>query len=50
MTRSMLRIRILIIAVVIAIASAFALGPRTAEAGDAIGGGHTAGVASTPVQ
>ncbi len=50
MTRQMARIRVLIVAIVIAIVSAVALGPRTALAGDAPGGGHTPLVASTPVK
>ncbi len=43
-------IRIFIVAVLIALASAFAFGPRTAQAGDAPGGGHTPLVATAPVK
>ena len=50
MTRQMLRIRVVLIAVLIALASAFALGPRAAHAGDAPGGGHTPNVATPPVK
>ncbi len=48
MNRQMLRIRVLIVAILLAVASAVALGPRTALAGDAPGGGHTPGVIVTP--
>ncbi len=50
MTREMLQIRVFIIAIVIALASAIALGPHTALAGDAPGGGHTPLVATPPVK
>ncbi len=50
MTRQMLRIRVLVIAVLIALASIVALGPRAAMAGDAPGGGHSPLVVTPPAK
>ncbi len=50
MSRHMLRIRLFIAAVLIALACAFAFGPRAAHAGDAPGGGHTPLVATPPAK
>ncbi len=48
MKRQMLRIRVLVVAIVIALTSIIALGPRAAMAGDATGGGHSPLVATLP--
>ncbi len=48
MTRQMLRIRVIIVAILIAVASVIAFSPPTAHAGDAPGGGHTPIIAPTP--